>query len=179
MLRVCLRKDFQRKVNEMARQFTTKYESNKQEEKVAKEIGGRKVIASGSIEGLKGDVRDDKYLIECKTTSRSAYLFKKDVWRKISRESLKDGFRIPVLNIDLKNGEKRICIMWLEDYMSLRDLKERVVFNHYHKTTQSIKIDQKLMEEGFPFTVDFEAMPKNVIVFEWQEFLDIKDGGIL
>ena len=81
----------------MASKNTTKYLSNKQEKQVAKDIGGKTVIASGSLWGMKGDCRSDKYLIECKTTQKKSYRLTTETWEKINYEAIRDGLRTPVL----------------------------------------------------------------------------------
>ena len=97
----------------MANKGTTKYRSTKQERRVAKELGGRIVIASGALDD-KGDVRSDKFLVECKTTSKDFYTFSVDTWNKLNDEAVKLGL-IPLLQIDLCDTEmpvrKRFVIM--------------------------------------------------------------------
>ncbi len=95
----------------MATRGTTKFNSNKQEKRVAKEVGGKTVIASGSLWGSKGDVRADDYLIECKTTEKPYYVLSFDTWLKIEREAIKDGLRLPVMCIDTCNGKHRLAIL--------------------------------------------------------------------
>ena len=46
---------------------STRYKSNQQEKKIAKAMGGRQVIGSGSTPFLKGDVIAGKLFIEAKT----------------------------------------------------------------------------------------------------------------
>ena len=45
----------------------TRYFSNKQEKKVAKAVGGKKVANSGATKFSKGDVRTESWLFEAKT----------------------------------------------------------------------------------------------------------------
>ena len=51
----------------MANKDSTRYKSNIQEKRVAKAMGGRQVLGSGSTPFLKGDVVVDKLFIEAKT----------------------------------------------------------------------------------------------------------------
>ena len=90
----------------MARQNTTKYLSNKQEKSVAKDVGGKTVIASGSIWSMKADCRNESVLIECKTTKNSYYNLTLETWSKIELEALKDNMRLPVMCIELENKDK-------------------------------------------------------------------------
>lgn len=114
----------------------TKYKSNKQEKRVAREINGRTQIASGSIDLFKGDVRSDIILAECKTTEKDRYVLSYKTWLKINREALKDGMRAPVMCIDLESGKHRYAIVdyntWI-DYMSWLPVSH--VIDHEWKST--------------------------------------------
>lgn len=61
--------------------------SKAQEEKVAKEIGGKVVANSGAGKWRKGDVHTSKFLIECKTVmkEKESFSIKKD-WIKKNRQ---------------------------------------------------------------------------------------------
>ena len=90
----------------MAKKGTTKYFSNKQEKDVAKQIGGKTVIASGALWHASSDVRNKQYLVECKTTEKSFYTITSKAWEKICKEAVNDGFRDPLLVVDLHNNHK-------------------------------------------------------------------------
>lgn len=65
----------------------TRYFSNKQEKHVAKAVGGKQVANSGATKFSKGDVRNDKWLIECKTkTSPSGSISIKREWIEKNEE---------------------------------------------------------------------------------------------
>ena len=85
----------------MAKKGTTKYKSNLQEKSVAKQFGGKQVIASGALWFAHSDVRNDKFLIECKTTEKDYYSLTAKVWEKIEQEAIRDHLRIPLMVIDL------------------------------------------------------------------------------
>ena len=89
--------------------------SQKQEKKIAKLCGGRVQVASGALDGAKGDVRNLQFLIECKTTTKYKYDLKKTVWDKIETEAIKDGWRIPVMQIDIM--DKSCLIMDFHIYI--------------------------------------------------------------
>lgn len=67
----------------------TRYYSNKQEEEVAKFLGGRKQPNSGAGNFRKGDVILDSFLIECKTTTsdKDSFSIKKEWIEKNKNES--------------------------------------------------------------------------------------------
>ena len=90
----------------MAKKGTTKYKSNLQEKSVAKQFGGKQVIASGALWFAHSDVRNDKFLIECKTTQEDSYSVTSKVWEKVQEEAIRDHMRIPLLVVDLKDKER-------------------------------------------------------------------------
>ena len=61
-----------------------KKKSKKQEERIAKQIGGKTVVASGALWGAKADVRNDKYLVEAKYTDTNYYTLNVRTWNKIA-----------------------------------------------------------------------------------------------
>lgn len=87
---------------------TVKRRSQKQEKSVAKDMGAKVVVASGAMWSAKGDVRSDKFLIECKTTEKDYYPITTKVWEKISLEADKDGVRIPLLFVDLRDKDRYV-----------------------------------------------------------------------
>ena len=87
---------------------TVKRRSQKQEKSVAKDFNARPTVASGALWGMKGDVRNDKFLIECKTTEKDYYSITTKVWEKIEDEALKDRMRTPLLIIDLQDTDRYV-----------------------------------------------------------------------
>lgn len=88
--------------------LTVKRKSQKQEKSVAKSFGARPTAASGALWGMKGDVRSDKFLIECKTTEKSFYPVTTKVWEKIEDEAIKDHDRTPLLVVDLIDRDRYV-----------------------------------------------------------------------
>lgn len=89
--------------------------SQKQERAVAEEFSAKTVVASGAKWGSKGDVRNDKYLIECKITQKPFYSLTKTTWEKIEKEAIKDGLRIPMMCVDVDNGVNQFIVMLYTD----------------------------------------------------------------
>ena len=58
----------------------TRFYSNRQEKAVAKAVDGKQVANSGAARFVGGDVRNDNFLIECKTTTtnKQSFSIKKD-----------------------------------------------------------------------------------------------------
>lgn len=71
----------------------TRYYSNRQETAVAKAVGGKKQANSGATMWQKGDVVNDKFLLECKTCTKDQKTFTmhEDWFIKNQDESLQEG----------------------------------------------------------------------------------------
>lgn len=82
---------------------TVKRRSQKQEKYVAGVFNAKTVVASGALWGAKGDVRNDKFLIECKTTEKDFYPLTATVWEKIEEEATRDRARIPLMVITVED----------------------------------------------------------------------------
>lgn len=87
---------------------TVKRRSQLQEKGVAKQFGARPTAASGALWGMKGDVRSDKFLIECKTTKDLCFSVTTKIWEKIETEAIKDHDRTPLLVVDLCDSERYV-----------------------------------------------------------------------
>ena len=94
---------------------TVKRRSQKQEKSVAKDFNAKVTVASGALWGMKADVRNDKFLIECKTTEKEYYSLTAKVWEKIEQEAIKDHMRIPLMAIDLEDRD-RIIVFRPQDF---------------------------------------------------------------
>lgn len=88
--------------------ITHRKRSQKQEKAVAKQFNAKPVIASGSLWFADSDVRNDKFLIECKTTKNNYYSLTSKVWEKIEKEAIKDRMRTPLMAIDLEDKHRII-----------------------------------------------------------------------
>ena len=87
---------------------TVKKRSQKQEKSVAKDFNAKVTVASGALWGMKADVRNDKFLIECKTTEKDYYSLTAKVWEKVCEEAIKDHMRIPLMVIDLEDKDRMV-----------------------------------------------------------------------
>ena len=111
-----------------------KKKSKKQEEKIAKDIGGRTTPASGALWFSKADVRNDKYLIEAKFTDSNRYPLKYTTWDKIRREAINDGLRIPVMQIDIQGSQ--YALLRVDDLEALAQDKGCAVLYVYEYTVR-------------------------------------------
>ena len=90
----------------------TRWYSNRQEKKVAKELGGKKVANSGATAFNKGDVILDDWLIECKTKTKESdsFTIKKDWIIKNKEEAFAMRKSYNALAIDFGDGEQYYLI---------------------------------------------------------------------
>lgn len=142
----------------MARKGTTKYMSNLQEKRVANEINGKVVIGSGSIWSMKGDCRNEDYLIECKTTKKDYYVLNVKTWLKIEEEAIKDSLRTPVLCIDTRTAN--LALIRLHD----SEIGEHDLF--VKEVSKSLRLYE-------PCVIKFEDTDIYLLCIEWDEFLEL------
>ncbi len=74
------------------------------EKKLAKRMGGRLTPASGAMEGAKGDMVVDDFLIEAKATQNRSMSLDSDWLYKIYQEALELG-KYPALAVTFTNNE--------------------------------------------------------------------------
>ena len=71
----------------MKETWNNKYYSNRQEKKIAKELGGKQTSNSGATSFSKGDIRTKQFLIEAKTVTKSKDSFSiKKAWLMKNKE---------------------------------------------------------------------------------------------
>ena len=83
-------------------------------------MGGRRVAASGSMQGLKGDVTHDSFLIEAKSTKTDRYNLTSKTWRTIEYHANLKGKR-PLMVIDL-DGRRLVVIGW-DDFLEIDEAR--------------------------------------------------------
>jgi len=76
------------------------------EKNTAKRLGGRLTPASGAVEGAKGDIVLDDFLVEAKSTIKNSISLKLDWLLKITGEARKVG-KTPALAITFTTGNGR------------------------------------------------------------------------
>jgi len=65
-----------------------------------------------------GDIRCDKFIIECKKRNTKDVVLKEDVWTKLINEMPLGSTRVPVYILENKN-KKRFAVLNLEDFFNL------------------------------------------------------------
>jgi hypothetical protein len=91
---------------------TTRFRSNKQESKIAKELNGRTTINSGATFG-ENDVLTDYAEIEAKTTAASSFSFKVADWKKLVKKG--DKSKIPLFLIQFERNNLTLAVIPYED----------------------------------------------------------------
>lgn len=71
-----------------------------------RDLGGRQTIGSGNIDGDKGDVEVDQFLIEVKSTAKASMSVKVDWLRKITSEALQKS-KVPALMVSFTTDDGR------------------------------------------------------------------------
>lgn len=101
----------------------TRYYSSKQENKVAKDVGGKTTANSGATMFDKGDLKTDQFLIECKTkTSNSESISIKKEWLdKLKDESLFMKKKYEALIFNFGPDSKNYAIIDLELFNILQE----------------------------------------------------------
>lgn len=154
-----------------------KKKSQLQEKSVAKDLDAKTVVASGALWGSKGDVRHDEFLVECKTTEKPFYSLTMKVWEKIEKEAVRDGLRIPLMCVDINNGEDRYAV-FLEKH-----------FRHYKtyydlETGDTCWCDKKSFQVIEPTRIlmlcykDQRGETSVFVVAPWDDFLYMLKGGL-
>lgn len=152
---------------------TVKRRSQKQEKSVAKDFNARPTVASGALWGMKGDVRNDKFLIECKTTEKDYYSITTKVWEKIEDEALKDRMRTPLLIIDLQDTDRYVVF---NPNQFIRQVNTYEVAPHVHGGCKSYRF-KGYTQEDLPIlfsVIPLKSKKKNhiLMVMKMTEFED-------
>ena len=100
----------------------TRFYSKKQENKVAKAVGGKRTANSGATTFSKGDVTTNSFLLECKTCTepRKSFTLKKEWFDKNKEEAFAMHKDYSAVVFDFGEGEQFYVI----DEHLFRTLKE-------------------------------------------------------
>ena len=91
---------------------STRYYSQRQEKRVAKLIGGKTVANSGAPTFVAGDVRNDNWLIECKTLTepKKSHTIKKEWLVKNAEEAFAMNKPYNALAFDFGDGDNYFIV---------------------------------------------------------------------
>ncbi len=106
----------------MAFKDRKKARPRKQEEEVARDIGGKRVKASGALRHAPGDATNYSYLVDAKTTNRS-FTLNAATLRKVTLEGASKG-KIGILQVELEDlplhMRKWAVVPW-EEWLAARE----------------------------------------------------------
>lgn len=174
----------------MARKNTTKHESIKQEKRVAKDLEAKVTVASGALDFQKADVRNDLWLIECKTTAKPFYSLTEKTWNKIESQAIKDGIRMPLMCIDLEDGKTKLVILKYLDFIGLDyDTKAQYLGNPVPDFIEasSVRITGDFINAPFPQElvkgqypcyrrdIKFLNINKHLVIIPYEDFINISN----
>lgn len=91
---------------------STRYYSDIQESRTAKNLGGQVQVSSGSGNFRKGDVFTERCLVECKTATKEvkSVSIKKEWLEKIREQCLGMRKQYPIVAFDFGDGENYYII---------------------------------------------------------------------
>ena len=142
-----------------------KKKSKRQEDRTAKDFGGKTQIASGALWGSKGDARTDEFLIENKFTDKEYYTLKYAIWDKIKVEALKDSLRVPMLQLDIQDKQYVIMEIWdLLSYMQGDYTKLPIITFSTEKASLKLKKEELCIGMDEYATITFRKKEKDVIL---------------
>lgn len=97
----------------MQRGRPTRFYSDRQEKKIAKEVGGKQTANSGATRFSKGDIRTNKFLIEAKTCTKEqkSFAIKKEWLEKNQEEAFAMGKMFSALAIDFGNSDEQYYVI--------------------------------------------------------------------
>lgn len=101
-------------------------DSQRQENRLAKQLGGSVNSGSGNGWIRKSDVRTEHELIEAKVTGAKSYSLKDQELQNNYDYALMDG-RIPIFMVEFQGTGNKWVIMQFDDYL---DLRERASIGH-------------------------------------------------
>ena len=99
----------------------TRKKSDKQENRLAKEFGGRKTSNSGA-KFTENDVKSPSFDIEAKTTTSSQYIMKMSEIEQMERRA--DKNKIPIFVVEFNKHDREFVIMDKQDFLTLSGTKE-------------------------------------------------------
>ena len=102
----------------------TRYYSNLQEKKVAKEFGGKLSSNSGAAKFSAGDVYTKDILFECKTVTKEAksYSVKREVLEKLKREAFELGKQFPIMAFNFEPDGELFFVIPQKQFKKLMEI---------------------------------------------------------
>jgi hypothetical protein len=94
--------------------------ATKQEERLAKLVGGKAQAGSGAVWSAKGDVKQEDYLFENKYTEKESFRLSVELWQEIEKKAMiAESGRKPAMHIEIGKSKTRLVVMSEEDFLEL------------------------------------------------------------
>ena len=93
------------------------------EKKDALVFKGKRTPRSGGLWFAKGDSKNEKYLIENKTTAKESFSISTHLWEKIENEALL-SHRIPMISLEIGKRQLEVVVLEINDFISLTGEKD-------------------------------------------------------
>lgn len=158
---------------------TTRDESNKQEKRLAKELGGKTVPGSGSMWGYRRDVVTPTILIEAKTTKTNKYTLSLKDLDHLKFQAYSDG-KIPAYIVEFA-GKGEIVIVPYQDLdeeyrESLGELKR---LRYKDKYAKSLTLSTNAVSGVFSGTsASFCIGTDEYLIINYEKFLPFVKRGV-
>lgn len=91
--------------------------ATKQENSVARDIGGKRVVGSGCFD-IKNDVYNTTWVVETKYTSGKSFSIKKSYWDTIKKEAFSRG-RLPALVVRFDSDGESLAVVRYSEFLEL------------------------------------------------------------
>jgi len=155
--------------------------SSRQEQKAAKELGGKVMPASGALDFSKSDVRVPGELrLECKFTNADTYTLKLSDLIKIRNEAVRK-FEAPVFQVEFKGKNKGSYAIVPRDSIDLEetpfDFFEIPVMTTYNKSITLYSGDLlSMVGKASPLIIiGFDRIPHakkmEFAIYEWNDYI--------
>lgn len=160
-----------------------KRRSRKRELQAAKDIGGYATIASGGLWFDKGDIKNDKFLIEDKFTDADKYSIKLSILNKIEKEADK-AQKIPIFRFGFENRKEDYVVVdpnLLIEEKNIYDTAKLRITSAEGKKSLSLKANtlKDLRLSGSDYILNININNKEFMILTWSLFLEIADNFIL
>jgi uncharacterized Zn finger protein (UPF0148 family) len=101
---------------------STRKQADKQEQRVAKQVGGRQTIASGQTPVDKADVRSETVRVECKYTDKKSYSLKAADLAKVASQAT--GDQMPLFYVEFREHGEAYYVVPEHWFLQLLELYE-------------------------------------------------------
>lgn len=153
--------------------------SQKREKQIAKDTGGQAHLGSGAAWNNKGDAHDEGFLYEDKFTKATYYTLSISTLKKIEKEALNKGHRLPVLKVGMIDKSNIIGFEFV--VLRRKDCDTDIVPIYIVITRgksirlQKDKLVQYYIARKGLFFLNVWIRDEMYLFIEWSDFLGIRE----